>query len=220
MSAPNEPRRSGAHTRELILDAAERLFAARGYHRTSLEEIGREAGLSRGTPGYFFRSKHGLYGEVLARILLRAQDALAPAYLRVRRDGADVETLLTDLVRAHLVLLAREPTLVRLIQWEALDKDARIIAELAVRGGPLVDLIQELGRRAGPAPLSVDQAVDLLMDAAALCWFPLAYADSLSPLAGDRRSEQAIEALTRRMVRFVLARLADGAPAAAPATDA
>ena len=40
--------RNGARTREAVLDAAERLFAERGFDRTSLNEVGAEAGVSRG----------------------------------------------------------------------------------------------------------------------------------------------------------------------------
>ena len=214
MTASRLPRRSGAQTREAILDAAERLFAASGYRGTSLEEIGREAGLSRGTPGYFFRSKHRLYGEVLERILLRAESALGPAYARARRDDPDVEALLMDLVGAHLGLLAREPSVVRLIQWEALDKDARIIVELGVRAQPLVALIQDLSVRSGHGALDEDAAIELLMNVAALCWFPLAHADSVESILGrNPRSPDAIASQTRRIVRFVLGRLAERRPA-------
>ena len=41
-------------SREAVLDAAEVLFAEQGHDGTSIEEIGRNAGLSRGSPGYLF----------------------------------------------------------------------------------------------------------------------------------------------------------------------
>ena len=52
-----ERERNPDRTRELILDAAETLFAERGYEETSLADVGERAGVSRGTPGYFFGSK-------------------------------------------------------------------------------------------------------------------------------------------------------------------
>jgi TetR/AcrR family transcriptional regulator len=208
MSTADQPRRSGAHTRELILDAAEQLFATKGYRGTSLEEIGREAQLSRGTPGYFFGSKHRLYGEVLARILTRAQLALEPAYERSRGRDRDDEARLRELVAAHLELLVSEPSLVRLIQWETLNDDARIVVELGSRTGPLVQLIQDLSSRLGPARIDTDHATDLLMGIAALCWFPLAYAEPLERAVGrDLRNAEAIEATTQNIVEFVLARI-------------
>ena len=66
--------RNGARTREAILDAAEALFAERGYEATSLNDIGAAASVSRGTPGYFFGSKLELYRAVLARCLEQVRD--------------------------------------------------------------------------------------------------------------------------------------------------
>jgi AcrR family transcriptional regulator len=45
-----------------ILDAAEHLFAERGYEATSLQLVGDSAGVSRATPGYFFGSRRGFTG--------------------------------------------------------------------------------------------------------------------------------------------------------------
>jgi AcrR family transcriptional regulator len=59
--------RNAPKTRIAILDAAEQLFAAKGYDATSLHEVGKAAGVSRGTPGYFFGSKAALYQAVLDR---------------------------------------------------------------------------------------------------------------------------------------------------------
>jgi AcrR family transcriptional regulator len=55
--------RNGNRTREAVLDAAERLFAEKGYDATSLNDVGTAAGVSRGTPGYFFGSKTDLYRQ-------------------------------------------------------------------------------------------------------------------------------------------------------------
>ncbi len=60
--------RDPARSREAILGAAEKQFASQGYEQTSLQQIGQAAGVSRGTPGYFFGSKEQLYGEVPDRL--------------------------------------------------------------------------------------------------------------------------------------------------------
>ena len=64
--------RAAQRSRKAILDAAEKLFAEKGYESTSLKEVGEAAGLSRGTPAYFFGSKEGLYRAVLDRVLADA----------------------------------------------------------------------------------------------------------------------------------------------------
>lgn len=54
-------------TRDRILDAAERLFAMRGFHGVSVREITSEAGVDVALVNYHFGSKMDLYTEVLNR---------------------------------------------------------------------------------------------------------------------------------------------------------
>ena len=62
-------------TREEVLAAAARVFAKRGFHGTSLEAIGEEAGFSRGAVYYNFADKEELFLELLdRRCAERAQD--------------------------------------------------------------------------------------------------------------------------------------------------
>lgn len=207
MATDHQARRSGAHTRAVVLDAAERLFAVHGYRGTSLEEIGREAGLSRGTPGYFFGSKERLYGQVLARILVRAQAALATASTRIDAVDTPVRDLVEELVTAHIGLLAAEPALVRLIQWETLEGHGQILDAIGARARAFVELLRSLSV-AGGAGLDEEAATSLLVSAAAMCWFPLAHANALERTF-DREplSDAAVAAQVQTVVEFVLARL-------------
>src|SRR5438093_9113222 len=62
-------------TRELVLAAAARVFAQRGFHATSLDAIAEEAGFSRGAVYYNFADKEELFLELLDhRCAERAQD--------------------------------------------------------------------------------------------------------------------------------------------------
>jgi AcrR family transcriptional regulator len=65
-------------TRELVLAAAARVFAQRGFHATSLDAIAEEAGFSRGAVYYNFADKEELFLELLdRRCAERAQDLRA-----------------------------------------------------------------------------------------------------------------------------------------------
>jgi TetR/AcrR family transcriptional regulator len=217
MAANEQVRRSGALTRVAVLDAAERLFASRGYRGTSLEEIGREAGLSRGTPGYFFGSKQRLYGEVLDRILTRAQAALAPASARVHDASVPIPELLEQLVAAHIGMLADEPTLVRLIQWDTLEGNGEILGAIGSHALVFAELMQRLGARSGSGELDETTAAELITCVAAMCWFPLAHADALERTFGrDPHSREAVDSQAKTVVEFVLSRFAAlrSAPAA------
>jgi AcrR family transcriptional regulator len=68
------PRRSGARslpTRERILDAAERLFAQRGFHGVSIRDVTGAAEVDVALVNYHFGSKQGLLEAVFLR---RAED--------------------------------------------------------------------------------------------------------------------------------------------------
>jgi AcrR family transcriptional regulator len=76
-------RRSAARslpTRERILDAAERLFALRGFHGVSIRDITGEAGVDVALANYHFGSKLGLLEAVFLR---RAADLNAERLARL-----------------------------------------------------------------------------------------------------------------------------------------
>jgi len=60
----SRPHNSGA-TRQAILHAAERIFADEGLEGARTDAIAAAAGVNKALLYYYFRSKHGLYREVL-----------------------------------------------------------------------------------------------------------------------------------------------------------
>jgi AcrR family transcriptional regulator len=56
-------------TRECLLEAAQHLFAAHGYHGASIRDIVRACGVSNAALYYHFGNKQGLYFEVLRKYL-------------------------------------------------------------------------------------------------------------------------------------------------------
>jgi AcrR family transcriptional regulator len=66
MTSPPTRRRLTAEERRAgILDAALAVFSARGYHTSSIDDIAREAGISKALIYEHFDSKQGLYGDLL-----------------------------------------------------------------------------------------------------------------------------------------------------------
>jgi AcrR family transcriptional regulator len=57
-------------TKERILDAAERLFAAHGFAGTSLRAVTKEAGVNLAAVHYHFGTKEDLLRAVLSRIVI------------------------------------------------------------------------------------------------------------------------------------------------------
>jgi AcrR family transcriptional regulator len=66
--APRWQRRP-EHRPEEILDAALRVFAQRGLHQTSLEEVAKEAGISKGTIYLYFKNKEELFVAAAQRVV-------------------------------------------------------------------------------------------------------------------------------------------------------
>jgi AcrR family transcriptional regulator len=61
MTPQRSRRRPRAETRHQLLDASARVFARRGLHGTSVEEVSEEAGFSRGALYSNFKSKEDLF---------------------------------------------------------------------------------------------------------------------------------------------------------------
>lgn len=73
-------------SRENILRAAGAMFARKGYENSSLDEIAREAGFTKGAVYYFFRSKEALLISLLDRIEARSIGRTAAAL--AQNDGS------------------------------------------------------------------------------------------------------------------------------------
>lgn len=193
-SAPSLPtlerERDADKSREAILDAAERLFAERGFEATSLSDVGHAAGVSRGTPGYFFGHKADLYRAVMARCFAAATDAIHHGRARALASREPRDVILAGLVGDYFDFLAERPTLVRLMERAALGDGPPVEGNPAAGIGAeaLAALMDELGfeRR------QRREAAHLLLSVLALCWFPLVhqrtFAASLGLQAGTPRA--------------------------------
>lgn len=109
--------------RAQILDAAKRCFATRGYHETKVDDIVREAGLSKGALYWYFKSKEELLDELcdsfsreLQEDFLKASEAkkLDPVYLICDLGALMLERVTGDpehrlIWMEHWSLAARDP---------------------------------------------------------------------------------------------------------------
>ncbi len=69
-----------------ILDAAEKVFGKFGYDAASLEQIAKEAGISKGTIYLYFKNKKTVFIEMMKRRLSDVIESLKSEY---SDDGAD-----------------------------------------------------------------------------------------------------------------------------------
>lgn len=172
-----ERTRDAERTQEAILVAAEDCFARLGFEGTSLQQIGEAAGVARSTPAYFFGSKEALYDAVLARAVARAQESMARAYAEGDGDRS-LEDAVESYIGAYLDFLGHDRNFVRLIQREALEDGSRV-AEFF--GRSVDEAVAALGPAVEKAGISPER---LLLDLAALCWYPFAHEHTLLPALG------------------------------------
>ncbi|MEM8535875.1 MAG: TetR/AcrR family transcriptional regulator [Chloroflexota bacterium] len=195
--------RDPERSREAILQAAEQLFAQKGYESTSLQEIGTLAGVSRGTPGYFFGSKEQLYQSVLDRILKAEHDAAEQVHERLMSSGAAPVDIITEVIRSHIDFLVARPTFLQLLTREALSNFAQPQSTTTlevIQAGRML-LTHEL-ERADIHHVDPDM---LLLSVVALCWMPLTHRETLlKPLAMDVDDPAFIERLKEHVVSLLL----------------
>jgi len=136
---PSPPERRGEHTRERILDAAEALFADRGFEGTALRDVA--AGVGIRTPSLYnhFPSKEALYSAVLERgvaPVLALLSELVQAPPAARPDSRAV-------AERVMAMLAQRPNLPRLVVHEALAGGAHLTPLLQKVVGPVLVRAQQ-----------------------------------------------------------------------------
>lgn len=181
MATNPERTRNPDRSRAAILDAAARLFADQGYEATSLNQVGTAAGVSRGTPGYFFGSKLELYQAVLDRSFAEVREAVREGRARALASNESPETILAGAVSDYFDFLAARPNFVRLIEREALS-GSRLPEGASLSAGQeaLAAISAELGLDDAPS----GEAAQLLLSIISLCWFPLIHARTVAPAVG------------------------------------
>ena len=198
MTTPDRER-NPARTREAILDSAERLFAEQGYDATSLSQVGQEAGVSRGTPGYFYGSKPELYRAVLDRCFTEVHHAVQAGRERALASGETPEVVLEGAVSDYFDFLVARPNFIRLLEREALTAAGVLpeaLAEVQVGREAVAAMAVELGL--DPAPSG--DAAQLLLSIVALCWFPLVHAGTIASAVGVGLGNPAALAQRKRHV--------------------
>lgn len=118
-------------TRELILDAAERVFYQRGVSRTSLQEIAKEAGLTRGAIYWHFENKGELFHAMMERVTL-------PMMARMTEITPEDEARPLDKIRRNTAAALREI---------AHNPQVRRVFEIAMQKVEYVDEMQEMQQR-------------------------------------------------------------------------
>ena len=135
------PGSKGELTAERILDAAEVLFAEKGYAGTTLRDVAASVGIRIPSLYNHFPSKDSLYVAVLERVtgpvveLLSGLVAPPP-----ESDDRDTQRVIEEIMD----LLSKQPTLPRLLQHETLTGGQRLTPMLRTAFAPIFSKASEV----------------------------------------------------------------------------
>jgi TetR/AcrR family transcriptional regulator len=161
-------------TRDLILDAAERLFATQGFAATTVKQIGTAAGVNSALLYYYFEDKEQLYYAVLHRVIstlgARIVERMAAAH--------DPEEAVRALVATQAETLGTRPHLPHLLMRELIDygganasPEFRMLSEGAFHR--LCDAIRD-GQRKGVFRQNLDPRLAAISTIAQVAYFCIA----------------------------------------------
>jgi TetR/AcrR family transcriptional regulator len=199
-----------SRSRNQIVDAAERLFADRGFARTSIKDIGREAGLNSALLYYYFADKDELYREVLRRFVGR----LVARTMRELTSCGSPDARLRALLSAQAELLIANPHFPRLMARELAESEgAHAVEQFHLIAGTtfrrLCELIEE-GQRAGIFRKDADPRFSAISTIAQVVYFFVARpaVRVLLKAGPEGPSAKVVRAFASHAADFALAALA------------
>lgn len=104
----------------LIMESALEQFANEGYYRTTISQIARQAGISKGLMYNYFESKEALLQAIVEKSVSEANQ-----FFDINRDGILTEEEFEYFVRKVPVLLKKKQSFWRLLMQMLVQKDVR-----------------------------------------------------------------------------------------------
>src|SRR5919106_5824165 len=131
---PDTDRSQG--TRARILDASFDAVATFGLARLTMEDVARQAGLSRQSVYRYFGSKD----ELIGTLVIREVDAFLHGVRQVNARYVDLEAAMRESALFSLRTLRQHPLLDRLLASEP----ESLLPYLTTRAGPVIDRAREV----------------------------------------------------------------------------
>jgi AcrR family transcriptional regulator len=145
MAASSQTSRPKASTRDAILAAAQREFAAKGLSGGRVNTIASQARANKRLIYYYFGSKNGLYLAVLERVY----EDLRGAEKALNLEHIQPETAMRRLIEFNFDYCSKHPELISLINNENLHRAAHLRKSSKVRDlhSPFVRMIGDILKR-------------------------------------------------------------------------
>ncbi|MEV0402108.1 TetR/AcrR family transcriptional regulator [Actinoallomurus sp. NPDC050550] len=191
MKAPPQRLQYVEQTRQSLLDSAEHLFIAGGYHATSLDAIAEAARFTKGALYRHFANKEAVFTAVVERVQREAVDQIALDDTRTAPSwpGAMAAVAayldLTISERFRRIVLEEAPGVLGWVRWRALDEQTT--------GGVVRHMVERLAQNGVIAP--ADPAVTSRLICALVAEAALGMATTSDPQAARRTALACIQQL-------------------------
>ena len=127
--------------RDQILGIARDVFARRGYHQTTIDEIVAQAGIARGTFYLYFEDKRAIFSELVDRFAMRINQAILP----IATDDAarPVAEQVRENIRVILRTCLGERAMTKILLTDAVGVDPAFDRKLSTFYETVVQLLVE-----------------------------------------------------------------------------
>jgi TetR/AcrR family transcriptional regulator len=200
------PRSKAERTRAAILEAAESLFAERGFAAARLEDVAEAVGIKRASIVYHFRDKRELYEAVLSGLFGDFQQRLEAAFAT---RGALIERI-EAAVGAWVDQIAARPALARILLREVADATPAQPPPVLAHARPFAELVERFRHEVRHDPLVQSHPIDPVHLASAIVGttvffvaaMPTLVPDGFDPLSAPHLASHREEVLrlTRRLL--------------------
>ncbi len=112
------PKTDGYKTRLRIIQAAETLFAEKGFNGTSIDMIARAAGVNKGLIYYHFKNKQDIMISIFKNVISELEDrVIRPS---VNSDAVNITESLQKKIRAEIEYLKNRKKIITLLLMEGI----------------------------------------------------------------------------------------------------
>ncbi len=219
--------------REAILNAAERVFAEKGFGGARVDAIAEEAGYNKALLFHYFGDKEGLYEALIERMMTLNTAELTRIFAPIVNDEAavgdpeQVRDALGAAVRWTFDFYHAHPLLLRILAWEAASdwSTFRFCAKKQTASTPNLKMQQRACIRRAQEKGIIRADLDPVMLVVNIIGMTMIYLLSLRRYEGmfpdvDFGSEESLLAAREQLVGLVLNGAMTSAPPAPPAPPA
>jgi AcrR family transcriptional regulator len=100
--------------KRFILDAAERIFAQKGYSQATVDDIAHEVQFSKATIYRYFESKSAIFSEIIMKSFLEAREN----FLRIKKKQESAERKIKELIHFILSYYHQKRNIARVLLME------------------------------------------------------------------------------------------------------